>query len=69
MHRLIVTSDAYRRSSKARPDLVEKDPNNRLLARQNRLRLDAEVVRDASLSACGLLTEKVGGNTGIPAAA
>ena len=66
MHRLIVTSDAYRRSSKVRPDLEEKDPNNRLLARQNRLRLDAEVVRDASLTACGLLSEKIGGTPVFP---
>lgn len=66
MHRLIVTSDAYRRSSKTRPDLTEKDPANRLLARQNRLRLDAEVVRDAGLTACGLLTEKIGGTPVFP---
>ncbi len=66
MHRLIVTSDAYKRSSKARPDLAEKDANNRLLSHQNRLRLDAEVVRDASLTASGLLCEKIGGAPVFP---
>ncbi|MCB1211383.1 MAG: DUF1553 domain-containing protein, partial [Verrucomicrobiales bacterium] len=61
LHRLIVTSATYRQSSKARPDLQVKDPTNRLLARQGRLRLDAEVVRDVSLAASGLLNPKVGG--------
>ena len=46
MHRLIVTSATYRQSSQARPDLTDVDPDNRLLARQSRLRLDAEIVRD-----------------------
>ncbi len=61
IHRLIVTSKTYQRSSHARPDLVEIDPRNYLLARQNRIRLDAEVVRDAALCASGLLTPKIGG--------
>jgi mono/diheme cytochrome c family protein len=61
MHRLIVTSATYRQSSRARPDLMEKDPLNTWLARQNRLRVEAEIVRDAALSASGLLTETVGG--------
>jgi hypothetical protein len=61
MHKLIVTSATYRQSSKARPDLREKDPQNKLLARQHRLRLDAEIIRDAALSASGLLTPKIGG--------
>lgn len=61
MHRLIVTSETYRQSSANRPDLREKDPNNYLLARQSRLRLDAEVVRDVSLAASGLLSPKIGG--------
>ncbi len=61
MHRAIVTSDTYQRSSNARPDLALKDPNNRLLSHQNRLRLDAEMVRDACLSATGLLNPKLGG--------
>ena len=61
LHRLIVTSKTYQRSSHARPDLVEIDPGNYLLARQNRIRLDAEVVRDAALCASGLLSPRIGG--------
>jgi len=61
LHRLIVTSKTYRQSSANRPDLMEKDPNNYLLARQSRLRLDAEVVRDVALTASGLLSPKLGG--------
>jgi hypothetical protein len=61
LHRLIVTSHTYRQSSANRPELREKDPNNYLLARQTRLRLDAEVVRDVALSASGLLSPKIGG--------
>ena len=61
IHRLIITSATYRQSSRARPELNLVDPNNKLLARQNRFRLDAEVVRDAALSASGLLSPKMGG--------
>ncbi|MBK8090579.1 MAG: PSD1 domain-containing protein [Verrucomicrobiaceae bacterium] len=61
LHRLIVTSHTYRQDSADRPDLREKDPNNYLLARQQRIRLDAEIVRDASLSISGLLSRKIGG--------
>ena len=61
MHRLIATSAAYRQASAARPDLTEKDPRNLLLARQERLRLDAEILRDAALSASGLLAPEIGG--------
>jgi hypothetical protein len=61
MHRLIVTSATYRQSSRARPELRGRDANNVLLARQNRLRLEAEIVRDAALSASGLLTRTIGG--------
>jgi hypothetical protein len=66
LHRLIVTSATYRQSSKMRPELREEDPNNRLLARQSRLRLDAEVVRDMTLAACGLLSTKIGGPPVFP---
>src|SRR5438094_529704 len=66
IHRLIVTSATYRQSSRARPDLREKDPTNKLLARQNRLRLDAEIVRDVCLSASGLLNHKIGGPSVFP---
>ncbi len=61
MHRLIATSRAYRRSSTDTPELHEKDPADYLLARQQRLRLDAEVVRDVALAASGLLSPKLGG--------
>ncbi|HVK17940.1 MAG TPA: PSD1 and planctomycete cytochrome C domain-containing protein [Fimbriiglobus sp.] len=61
LHRLIVTSATYRQSSVARPDLKAKDPQNKLLGRQNRLRLEAEIIRDAALSASGLLSRKEGG--------
>jgi Protein of unknown function (DUF1553)/Protein of unknown function (DUF1549)/Planctomycete cytochrome C len=66
MHRLIVTSDTYRQSSLNRKDLREKDPNNYLLARQQRLRLDAEIVRDVSLVASGLFANKMGGPPVFP---
>jgi len=61
LHRLIITSDTYQRSSKARPDLALKDPYNKLLARQARLRMDAETVRDVCLSVTGLLNPAIGG--------
>ena len=66
MHRLIVTSATYRQSSAARPELSEIDPDNRLLARQNRLRLEAELIRDAALTASGLLTSEIGGVSVFP---
>jgi mono/diheme cytochrome c family protein len=66
LHRLIVTSAAYRRSSKARPDLAVQDPRNLLLARQSRLRLEAEAIRDAALAASGLLTRTLGGPSVFP---
>lgn len=61
IHRLIATSATYRQSSKWREDLAERDPGNRLLARQARLRLPAESLRDASLAVAGLLDRRVGG--------
>jgi len=61
MHRLIVTSATYRQASHARKDLIETDPRNLLLARQERLRVEAEIVRDAALSASGLLDARIGG--------
>jgi hypothetical protein len=66
MHRLIVNSATYRQSSRSRPELNGIDPNNRLLARQNRLRVDAEVVRDCALAASGLLNLKLGGPSVFP---
>jgi hypothetical protein len=61
LHRLIVHSAAYRQSSRLTPELLEKDPRNRLLARGPRLRVDAEIVRDIALSASGLLNPELGG--------
>jgi hypothetical protein len=61
LQRLIVTSATYRQSSNASPALLQKDPENRLLARGPRFRLPAEVVRDNALAAAGLLTERLGG--------
>ncbi|MHB1424742.1 MAG: DUF1553 domain-containing protein [Gemmataceae bacterium] len=66
LHRLIVTSATYRQSSRQRPELAAIDARNRLLARQNRLRLDAEVVRDVALSASGLLSRDIGGPSVFP---
>ncbi len=66
LHRLLVTSATYRQSSYARPDLEPVDPLNRLLARQLRLRLDAEIVRDVALTASGLLVPKLGGPPVFP---
>jgi hypothetical protein len=61
LHRLIVTSATYRQSSRVRPELATIDPLNKLLARQTRLRLDAEVIRDSALFNSGLLSPKLGG--------
>jgi hypothetical protein len=66
MLRLMVTSAAYRQSSKLRAEAKAADPENRLLARQARLRLDAEIIRDAALVASGLLTPKIGGPSVYP---
>lgn len=66
MHRLIVMSATYQQSSRHRPELANVDPNNKLLARQNRLRLDSEIVRDVALSASGLLAPKIGGPSVFP---
>jgi hypothetical protein len=57
----IVESAAYRQSSKTRPELLERDPDNRLLARGTRFRLPAETIRDQALAAAGLLNEEMGG--------
>jgi hypothetical protein len=61
MQKLIVTSATYRQSSKTTPELLQRDQENRLLARGPRFRLPAEVVRDQALAVAGLLGEKVGG--------
>ncbi|GAB5445097.1 MAG: PSD1 and planctomycete cytochrome C domain-containing protein [Fuerstiella sp.] len=61
MIRLIVSSDAYRRSSETTPALKEADPFNKWLARQSRYRIDAELVRDNALAVSGLLVRQAGG--------
>ena len=61
MLRLLVTSGTYRQSSKFTPTAHERDPDNRLLARGPRFRLQSEFVRDQALAASGLLVEKIGG--------
>ena len=59
--RTIVTSHAYRQSSMVSPELQARDPENRLLARQSRFRVEAEIVHDIALSISGLLVERFGG--------
>lgn len=65
--KLIVMSATYRQSSRATEQLLEVDPQNRWLARQNRLRVEGEIVRDISLQAAGLLTHAIGGPSVYPA--
>lgn len=66
LQKLIVTSATYRQSSKASPALRGRDPENRLLARGPRFRVDGEVVRDTALFVSGLLVEKHGGHSVKP---
>jgi mono/diheme cytochrome c family protein len=64
--RLIVTSSTYRQSSATTQALLEKDPYNRLLACGPRFRIEAEMIRDLSLAASGLLSRKIGGPSVFP---
>ncbi|HEV2667279.1 MAG TPA: DUF1553 domain-containing protein, partial [Blastocatellia bacterium] len=64
--RLIVTSSTYRQSSATLPVMLEKDPYNRLLARGPRFRMEAEMIRDVTLAAGGLLSRKLGGPSVFP---
>ena len=64
--RLLVTSRAYRQSSVASPELLERDPYNQLVARQSRYRLPAEMVRDNALAVSQLLVTEFGGNSVKP---
>jgi len=66
MQKLIVTSATYRQSSRVTPELREKDPENRLLARGPRYRFPAEVIRDNALAASGLLNDEIGGRSVLP---
>src|SRR5262249_52189616 len=66
MHRLIVTSAAYRQDSSVRETVNQADPDNRLLWRQNRRRLEGESLRDAMLSVSGQLNPKARGRSAVP---
>ena len=66
MHKLIVMSASYRQTSHARQDVVERDPENTWLSRQNRLRLSAEILRDSALRVSGLLSPEIGGPSVYP---
>jgi mono/diheme cytochrome c family protein len=68
LHRLIVSSSTYRQSSRVTPELLARDPANRLLARGPRFRVDGEVVRDVALAASGLLNPTLGGPSVYPPA-
>jgi hypothetical protein len=59
--RQIILSNTYRQSSRTTPDLLERDPDNRLLARGPRFRLPGELIRDNALAASGLLVRDIGG--------
>ncbi len=66
LHRLIVCSSTYRQSSRVTPELYNRDPMNRLLARGPRFRVEAEAVRDVALAVSGLLNPKIGGRSVFP---
>lgn len=66
LHKTIVSSATYRQSSRHRPELKSRDPNNQWLAHQNRVRFEAETIRDAALSASGLINAAIGGPTVRP---
>ncbi|MAN29932.1 MAG: hypothetical protein CMI65_02030 [Pedosphaera sp.] len=64
--RMIVTSKTYQQSSNHRPHLNQVDPQNRFFARQNRFRVEAEVLRDIALQMSGLLDLRIGGPAVFP---
>lgn len=64
--RLMVTSSTYRQSARVTPELVERDPENRLYARGPRMRLQAEFIRDQALAVSGLLNRQIGGHSVSP---
>jgi hypothetical protein len=66
MHKMIVMSATYQQSSRVTPELHSRDPENRLLARGPRVRLDAELIRDSLLCVGGLLSPKLGGPSVFP---
>lgn len=66
LQKQIVMSGTYRQSSHLSPELLEKDPDNRLLARGPRFRLPAEMIRDQALAISGLLVDRIGGPSVLP---
>ena len=64
--KLIVMSNSYRQSSRLTPELLELDPENRLIGRGPRVRLEGEVIRDSALAVSGLLIQKIGGASVYP---
>jgi hypothetical protein len=66
MQKTIVLSATYRQASKLTPELAQRDPENRLLARGPNVRLTAEIVRDQALAMAGLLVDKIGGPSVYP---
>ena len=68
LHRSIVNSATYRQTSRVTPELYQRDPANRLLARGARFRVEGEMVRDIALAASGLLNDKIGGRSVMPPA-
>ena len=66
LHKLIVMSATYQQSSKVTPELREKDPENRLLARGARFRMQAELIRDNALAVSGFLNDEIGGKSVFP---
>jgi hypothetical protein len=66
MQRMLVASATYRQSSHARPELHDRDPHNRWLARQEALRFNSDQVRDVSLAVSGLLQQRIGGPSVFP---
>jgi Protein of unknown function (DUF1549)/Protein of unknown function (DUF1553)/Planctomycete cytochrome C len=66
MHRAIVTSATYRQASRVTPEGLARDPENKLLARGPRVRLEAEMIRDSVLKTSGMLFERIGGPSVFP---
>jgi hypothetical protein len=66
MHRLMMLSATYRQSTKASPEALAADPENKLFSRMNRLRLEGEIIRDALLFVGGRLNTKMGGPSVFP---
>ncbi len=64
--RQIVSSGTYRQSSRIRPEMIERDPRNELLARASRFRMSAEMIRDNALAVSGLLSARIGGSPVMP---